>query len=278
MVKAAANQVREDFKTHFAFGENWSAYADKLTLEQIDQARNSFARLAGGNLSGKKVLDIGCGSGLHALAALQCGAEHVTAIDIDENSVATARGLLDKYWNKKNYECRTGNILTGAGIPDGGFDIVYSWGVLHHTGALWEAVGNAAGRVRPGGKFIIALYLKTPFCGLWEKEKRFFTRAPRLVQMPVTWLYSALCILRLLAKGINPLRFIREYHSNRGMSWWHDRIDWLGGWPYESAAPQEVEKFMRERGFALESSFDTAAPFGLLGTGCAEYVFVRKEG
>ena len=38
------------------------------------------------------------------------------------------------------------------------FDIVYSWGVLHHTGDVWHAIENAASRVKPGGIFYIALY------------------------------------------------------------------------------------------------------------------------
>ena len=57
------------------------------------------------------------------------------------------------------------------------------------------------------------------------------------------------------------------------MSWYHDRIDWLGGYPYESASAAAVREFMSTRGATLERSFDTASRLAPLGTGCGEYVF-----
>ena len=61
------------------------------------------------------------------------------------------------------------------------------------------------------------------------------------------------------------------------MSWWYDLIDWLGGYPYESASPEEVVRFLEVRGFRLVRSFGTKAPFDLFGSCCAEYVFERAD-
>ncbi len=43
----------------------------------------------------------------------------------------------------------------------------------------------------------------------------------------------------------NPITHIRDYQKNRGMSWFRDVSDWLGGYPYEAAAPGEVLEFVR---------------------------------
>lgn len=272
-----ANQkIQEDYKTHFAFGENWSNFSENIDDAKIQEALNGFTELCPPEkVKGKTLIDIGSGSGLHSLSALRLGAKHVTAFDIDENSVNTTRSVLDKHWDNDNYDVQIANILVNP--PTETFDIVYSWGVLHHTGAMWDAINNASKCVKDNGNFILAIYTKTRFCNFWEKEKKLFTKAPRLIKTLMTSIYSALLILRYLAKGKNPYKEIKNYNQYRGMSWWHDRVDWLGGWPYESASAEEIIAFMKERGFELEHSQNTAPPIGLLGTGCGEYVFKKTS-
>ncbi|NDB17165.1 MAG: hypothetical protein EB018_09795 [Gammaproteobacteria bacterium] len=65
-------------------------------------------------------------------------------------------------------------------------------------------------------------------------------------------------------------RYIRDYGRNRGMSWWHDKIDWIGGLPFEVAKPEEIFDFYRNRGFALDRLVTCAG-----GLGCNEFVFTR---
>src|SRR6185437_13578206 len=69
----------------------------------------------------------------------------------------------------------------------------------------------------------------------------------------------------------------KSYESGRGMDQDHDLHDWLGGYPYESASAEEITSFMRRMGFSLVRSFDTGPRMGVLGTGCAEYVFQRMQ-
>lgn len=272
---AGTDQRLLDAETHFAFGENWASYANTIDGARIAVAEAALARLAGpGGLEGRRFLDIGCGSGLHALAALRLGAASVLGIDIDRNSVTTARRVLETHRPGANWDIREVSIFDFS--PPETFEVVYSWGVLHHTGAMWPAVAKAAALVAPGGLFIVALYGKTPLCGLWTAEKRLYAHAPRWLQACIRGPYKAAFLLVKALRGENPVAYVRDYAANRGMNWHHDVHDWLGGYPYESASPGDVACRLAELGFALERRFGTIARFGLFGTGCVEYVFRRS--
>ena len=110
-----------------------------------------MAALGTSDLAGRTFLDIGCGSGLFSLAALQLGAK-VHSFDYDPDAVATTRQLRDRYAPDSDWRVEQGSVLDSSLISRlGQFDIVYSWGVLHHTGALWEALDAACRLVAPGG-------------------------------------------------------------------------------------------------------------------------------
>ena len=129
---------------------------------------------------GKTFLDIGCGSGLNALAALSLGAASVTAVDIDENSVSTTQALLAARAPNPNWSAKLASVFDMTPDTFGTFDVVYSWGVLHHTGSMWKAIDCAARLVSPGGLYAIAIYTKTPLCGFWQYEKAFYSKSPKL--------------------------------------------------------------------------------------------------
>jgi 2-polyprenyl-6-hydroxyphenyl methylase/3-demethylubiquinone-9 3-methyltransferase len=130
--------------------------------------------------------------------------------------------------------------------------------------------------VRPGGHFAIALYAKTRLCGFWTAEKKFYSNAPRPVQLILSGTYTlAFCALEFRHRK-NPIRYIRNYHQSRGMSFFHDVHDWLGGYPYESASPQEVRRFLHDSEFDLTREFVQRDAKGYLGSGCNEFVAIRK--
>ena len=158
------------------------------------------------------------------------------------------------------------------------FDLVYIWGVLHHTGRLWAAMDRAADMVAPGGTLAVALYRKTPLCGFWRAEKAFYSRLPGWARPVLTAPYAAGLLAAQLFMGRNPLKYIRNYQSQRGMDVRHDVIDWLGGYPYESASPAEVAAWAARRGLTPVRADHTPPPRGrgILGTRCAEYVFTRS--
>ena len=155
--------------------------------------------------------------------------------------------------------------------------MVHSWGVLHHTGDMGTAIDATMRLVAPGGLLVLALYRKTPLCGFWTWEKRLYAGAGRPVQAAIRGLYIGVFCAGLLATARNPVRYIRDYHTARGMDFFHDVHDWLGGHPYESVTPDEMRRVLSKRGFRLVRAFEKPAPVaGLLGTHCDEYVAVRE--
>lgn len=270
----------QDLKTvdnHFAFGENWSNYAQNINDTHIEQAEKGLLRfLKVEELAVKSFLDIGCGSGLHSLAAIRLGARSVRAVDIDPVSVSTTQKILDRFATGFEYTVLTESVFDLSKKNIGSFDIVYSWGVLHHTGAMYEALTEASKTVAPGGIFAFALYRKTPMCGVWRKIKRWYSGASEKKQQKARAVYISLLKFRYVLQGKNFALHKTNYISSRGMSFEHDVHDWMGGYPYESLVPSEAESHMKKLGFSLVRSNVHPSGFGFFGTGCDEFVFLKQ--
>jgi 2-polyprenyl-3-methyl-5-hydroxy-6-metoxy-1,4-benzoquinol methylase len=265
------------FEPRFAFGRNWQSFVATVTDESIAEAKRGLQRLfPAGELKGRSFLDIGCGSGLSMLAAALLGARPVRGIDIDPQSVAATETLLSRHLPDGNWSLRIASVFDLDPTVDGTFDIVYSWGVLHHTGDMVPAIRKAAALVASGGTFAVALYRKTLLCPLWRREKRFYSQAGRVSQAALRAVYIAAHSAALLVKGRNPVSYASNYRSSRGMSWSHDVHDWLGGYPYESATPDEVVTLLADLGFAVTRMFEMpASKGGLFGSHCDEFVAHR---
>jgi len=261
---------------HFGFGENWLSFLSTVNEQSIASAIENLARLLPPeHIAGRTFLDIGCGSGLSLLAAERMGARGTLGVDIDPQCVAASRQLLQAWKGVGRIEMRS--VFDLDAKHDGLFDIVYSWGVLHHTGDLWRAIKCAAQLVRPKGYLLLAIYRRTPLCGFWSIEKRLYVHGPGWFRSVAQTAFKALFKVGLLAQGRNPSAYIRTYRSKRGMDWHHDVHDWLGGWPYQSATPDEVIGFVKELGFDPVRTFaHNAKAFGLFGSHCDEFVFVRS--
>jgi 2-polyprenyl-3-methyl-5-hydroxy-6-metoxy-1,4-benzoquinol methylase len=137
----------------FEFGKNWARFLSDLDDKRITAAVDSLrSMLAIDDLTGRTFFDIGCGSGLFSLAARRLGAT-VFSFDFDPDSVACAQELKRRYHPQDlQWTISTGSVLDTAYIESlGQYDIVYSWGVLHHTGAMWRALENATRACKPGG-------------------------------------------------------------------------------------------------------------------------------
>ncbi|OGN29988.1 MAG: hypothetical protein A3A33_01545 [Candidatus Yanofskybacteria bacterium RIFCSPLOWO2_01_FULL_49_25] len=234
-------------KGQFSFGKNWQAYLRNLTEERQARARKSltdFMSLA--DLKGKSFLDIGCGSGLFSKAAFDLGATAVTSIDRDPFSVACCQYLYEQSGSPANWTIREMSILDEKIRTLGRFDIVYAWGVLHHTGSMWEALEQTISLVAPGGRLYIAIYNRIPGrmgSLLWLRIKRWYNVSPRPVKLIMEWLYIAGFCFKNLVRFKNPWKKMRQHSSKRGMDWRRDVSDWLGGYPYEFATVDEI--FMR---------------------------------
>lgn len=262
----------------FAFGDNWAAFLRDLSDRQIEIARESLcARLSQTRLDGLSFLDVGCGSGLFSLAARQLGAR-VHSFDYDPSSVACARELKDRYFAGDDaWTIDEGSALDADYLMRlGTFDIVYSWGVLHHTGALWAAMENVARLVEPQGRWFLAIYNDQGRASRrWHKLKALYNRAPRWVRPFIL----AASFVRLwgptLARDtlrLRPFASWRAYQQERGMHPWRDVVDWVGGYPFEVSRPEEVFAFCHARRFELVALKTCGG-----GLGCNEFVFVRRD-
>lgn len=256
----------------YAFGRNWQEFVEQKLSDAVvgDSVAHMAAFVRSPSLEGKTFLDIGCGSGIHSLAALRLGAERVVSFDYDENSVTTTQrvrewsGIPESRWKIFRGSVLDAELMKSVGV----FDIVYSWGVLHHTGAMWDAVRNAIMPLKPGGDLYIALYSSENYADpppeFWVRLKRAYNHANPLTRKLMELKYANWSIVRK-----RPLAQVAEY-GHRGMKLWTDVKDWLGGYPIEFASLQETRAFCEKEGMLDLVNLKT-------GEGCTEYLFTHLD-
>jgi 2-polyprenyl-6-hydroxyphenyl methylase/3-demethylubiquinone-9 3-methyltransferase len=259
-----------DSATRFAFGKNWENFLSVVNEDRIAEATARLSEVLG-DLRGKSFLDVGSGSGIHSLAAVRLGASRVHSFDYDPQSVACTREMMKRFAPSANWTVEQGSILDEDYVRSlGQFDIVYSWGVLHHTGNMWKALELVA--IPSVEKLMVAIYhdqgWKSRF---WQSYKRAYNRRSR----PVQWLMEVLVLGWAWGKPFvrRPRQTMarwKNYIRDRGMSPWYDIVDWAGGYPFEVAAPEKLVSFFVQRGFTLEHSEIRG------GGNCNDLVFRRK--
>jgi 2-polyprenyl-6-hydroxyphenyl methylase/3-demethylubiquinone-9 3-methyltransferase len=263
----------------FGFGANWTRFLAVLDDRRISEAESSLREmLAVEHLQGKRFLDIGCGSGLFSLAARRLGAK-VHSFDFDPRSVACTQELKRRYFtDDETWHIEEGSVLDRAYLETlGQFDIVYSWGVLHHTGAMWLAMEHAINRVEHShGQLFIAIYNDQGWKSrLWWLIKSFYNRLPRLLKPPfvaVMRVTTQLLVTIKYAIKLQPMTAIAPLLRDareRGMSAKYDEVDWVGGFPYEFSSFETLQAYLEARGFSLTNAKRTT------GWGCNELAVRR---
>jgi 2-polyprenyl-6-hydroxyphenyl methylase/3-demethylubiquinone-9 3-methyltransferase len=262
----------------FSFGRNWARFLAAIDAGAIERAKLSLVTmLESPDLSERSFIDVGCGSGLFSLAARELGAR-VVSFDFDMQSVACTRELKQRFRpGDAAWRILDGSILDTPFVDSlGRFDVVYSWGVLHHTGDLSAALAQTVRLVTDRGLLYVAVYNDQGRASRWWlRIKRLYNGLPRplrfLVLAPaLARIWGPTCV-RDLFRG-RPFATWREYPvHNRGMRPWRDLVDWVGGYPFEVARPEQITDFCRGRGFSLRRLKTCGG-----GRGCNEFVFERN--
>lgn len=219
----------------FAFGSNWNDFSKKIDDARIEAAILGIQRLlAGQDLQGKSFLDVGSGSGLMSLAARNLGMK-VTSFDYDPLSVACTEQLKAHYCPADTaWSVHQGSVLDSDFLHQfGRFDVVYSWGVLHHTGRMWEALSNTIQLVGPGGSLIVALYNDQGVQSkIWKKIKAAYNKVPRWAKPFYVFLIMAPREAKIIAVPLlkGKFRFLQQryFGGGGGGAWSFGSIGRLG--------------------------------------------------
>lgn len=269
LIKTAAYK-QQGSKMRFGFGKNWRSFsAHALSPARIESAKSYFYRLlTPQDLAGRSFFDVGFGQGLSLCLAAESGAT-ARGIDIDPDNLEALRTTSSYFTNAPQAEVQIGSILDAALVEAemrrGAYDIVHSWGVLHHTGSMHQAISNCMRLVKPGGLFIVSIYNRHWSSPFWRAIKWCYNKSPSFVQQGLVALFFPIIFAaKLLVTWENPFK------KERGMDFYHDVVDWVGGYPYEYATPRSIKAFIEEKGFQLARFFPAQVP-----TGCNEFVFRR---
>jgi 2-polyprenyl-3-methyl-5-hydroxy-6-metoxy-1,4-benzoquinol methylase len=274
-MKEQEHKIQVQKGERFEFGKNWKAFLSVLTNDRIEIAKQSLVNMLGyDDLTGKTFLDAGCGSGLFSLVAVKLGAT-VYSFDFDPNSVKCTQFLKEKYFPQGKWTIQEGSVLNSDYISSlGKFDIVYSWGVLHHTGNLYGALEIIDRAVKENGNLFIAIYNdQGNISDRWKKVKRMYN-SNFLGKALIVSVYIPYFFLRQLFSDLirfkNPARRYKEYRRKRGMSLFYDWFDWLGGLPFEVASPEAIFEFYKKKNYSLIKLKTNN------NLGCNEFVFKKN--
>ncbi|MFZ3069228.1 MAG: class I SAM-dependent methyltransferase [Microgenomates group bacterium] len=266
-------------KDHFSFGENWQEYLNKVSPKKIIQAENSMLDLISkSQLKNKSFIDIGCGSGLFSFAAYRFGVAKLLSVDIDKYSIKCVNRLKQQEDNPINWLVKHGSILNQKFVNSlGKFDIVYSWGVLHHTGDMYQAFNNIIKICKKNSYLILAIYnknrgLSALFSGssdLWLKIKKTYNSSGWFGKKIIEYLYYIWFVFGYILTLRNPFLYIKNY-NNRGMFFTTDIKDWLGGYPYEYASVDELINYFSNKGFFVKKIISSD------NLGCHQILFFKK--
>ena len=265
----------------FKFGENWLKFNKLINYKKILQATKSLKKY---NIKFKKksFLDVGCGSGLFSLAASTMGCNKIYSIDVDNSSIKSTQ-IVRNNFKKKSLNWKVEKVsLIGDNFKKKCFnyDIIYCWGVAHHTGNMFKAFKNLSDVAKLNSYLIIAIYndegLKSK---IWWLIKFIYNFVPQgLKKLYAFFIMSIIRKLYVIIRLLFTLKFNELYSflkkktkRTRGMNKEIDIMDWVGGYPYEYIKFNDLKKYFIAKGFKVIKSHQCKGP------GNHEIVFKREK-
>lgn len=259
----------KDDKITFSFGKNWQNLLKVINEDDFIRSRKDLERWFSNriDLKDKDIIDIGSGSGIHSLMLYSMSPKKLYSFDFDPNSVAATKSLWEKSGSPTNWLVNHGSILDVKYLSQlGKYDLVYSWGVLHHTGSMWEAIKNASDMVKLDGHFLISIYQGVKTYDYDLALKKQYNRAGYFGKKRLEFSKFIWPLMKNRIKWReNP--FAWNQKAIRGMNTYHDIVDWLGGLPYEVASDEQIISFFKPLGFVLIEKDMSEA--------CGTYLFKR---
>ncbi len=192
-------------------------------------------------VGGRRVLDAGSGSGMVSVAFALLGAD-VTGVDITDQCVQNGY----KNANRFNVDCRfLKRNLISLDLEDEKFDIIYSWGVLHHTEDAKASFRSLAKHLKSNGDMIIAVYLKTGISRFWNFSRIFYQKAPE--KFKSIFLEGGSRILDFV-DIFNRLLLKKQRYMMRGTDNYEIINDWFGVPHRTFHTYEEVFRWFEENG------------------------------
>lgn len=273
MIEDHAGEIEKGER--FRFGENWANFLRTLNDDRIGVAEQSLCDMLGQkSLQGLSFVDVGCGSGLFSLVARRLGAK-VRSFDFDPQSAHCSRELRSRYFpDDPDWVITEGSVLDEVFIKSlGKFDIVYSWGVLHHTGNMWRALNLVTNLLGNKGQLFISIYNdQGNISKRWAIVKKIYC-STYLGRLLIKMIFVTYFTLNQFMSDVinlrNPIKSYTEYYKQRGMSRVHDWYDWLGGYPFEVAKPEEIFDFYHPKSLKMQRMTTCGG-----GLGCNQFVFL----
>lgn len=263
----------------FSFWKNWAKFLEKLDEKKIEQAKNYLEKFIWwkDKIEWKTVIDFGSWSWLMSLCFYLLWAKKIVSVDIDNNSLDCTRFLKEKYANNtEKWEIKKWSVLDEQFIKRlWKFDIVYSWGVIHHTWNMWKWLELIEKLVNDNWLLYLTIYNKYnwfPSSDSWLKIKKIYVNSPFLIKKVMYyWLILENIFMRII-RGQNPVKYIKNYYknSNRWMDFFRDIEDWLWWYPYEYATIEEIKNFYENIWYKLINLYDSSAWWW-----CNEFLFAK---
>lgn len=249
MMRPAEKTSELQGRTIADFGQQWLRYGDNSGFYgSLDLFRDVFGPLLSPeDVQGLRVADIGSGTGRIVQMLIAAGAAHVTAVE-PSDAFAVLEATSRQYGER--VRCLR---LPGDQLPEEGYDLVVSIGVIHHIPRPLPVLEAARRALRPGGKLAIWIYGREgneTYLALVRPLRAVTTRLPHAILTALSWLFTVAISVYAAVCRLLPLP-LHAYMRNvvRHLSWGKRHLT-----IYDQLNPAHAHYYSREEAIGLLES------------------------